>query len=338
MSQKIKSTVEVLIGLIFIFGYIWLVLPLYYQWVKIFCAIPVFLFFIYSNYRNKGSLKELGFRLDTWHESFKILLIFTSITIPIIYVIWHFFFPVNNYFYQNSLFWLKSFAFPFWALFQEYILLAFFFRRYRDIFSSHTNIAIFFSALTFSMAHIPNPPLIIFCFAGGILFAGTYNKYPNLFTIAISHSILAIFCSNILLVYTMIGPNTDIGRWSKKEEGPVYGHIERVNYIEPQKQKGLVNINRKENSIFADGWIAGTKKIKSIRISLGGRDYPVHYGTKREDVAAYFNNPEYLYSGFNANIPSSDFTLGYHKLFLKVCLEGELFYHSPGQKIWVRIQ
>jgi hypothetical protein len=99
-----------------------------------------------------------------------------------------------------------------------------------------------------------------------------------------------------------------------------------------------LHINHKEKSIFVDGWIASTKKIKNIRISLGGKDYSVHYGAKREDVAAYFNNPEYLYSGFNANIPRSDFALGYHKLFLKVCLEGDLFYHSPGQIIWVRIQ
>jgi hypothetical protein len=335
MSHKVKSTLEVLVGIIFIFGYLWLIYPLYYQWVKVLFPIPIILFFIYSNY--KKSLKDLGFRLDNWYPSFKILLIFTSITIPVLYGIWHLFFPVNNYFYRESIFWKKLFTYPFWALFQQYIFLAFFFRRYRELFFPHTSIAIFFSALTFSMIHIPSPPLVLFCFAGGLIWAGIYNKVPNLFTIAISHSILAIFCSNILLVYTHVGPNADIGRWLK-EEGPVYGYIERVNYIGPQEKKWLVPINHKEKSIFVDGWIASTKKIKNIRISLGGKDYSVHYGAKREDVVAYFNNPGYLYSGFNANIPSSDFALGYHKLFLKVCLEGELFYHSPGQRIWVRIE
>ena len=338
MSQKIKSTFEVLIGLILVFGYIWLILPLYYQWVKILCTIPILLFFIYSNHFNKESFKDLGFRMDTWHGSFKILFIFTLITIPVSYVIWHLFFPVNPYFYNDAVFWKRLLTYPLWALFQEYFFLTFFFRRYKEIFSPHINIAILFSALTFSMVHIPTPPLIIFCFVAGIIWAGTYNKYPNLCTIAISHAILGIFCSNILLVFSNVGPNADIGRWSK-QQASVYGHVDRVNYvnIKPQNKKWLVNINHKENSIFIDGWIASTNKIKNIRVSLGGKDYSVHYGTKREDVAAYYNNPYYLYSGFNANIPRSDFALGYHKLFLKVYLKGDLFYQSPGQRIWVRI-
>jgi len=52
-----------------------------------------------------------------------------------------------------------------------------------------------------------------------------------------------------------------------------------------------------------------------------------------KNIAAYFNKPDYLYSGFNANIPISDFALGYHKLFLKVYLEGERFsIHYPISK------
>ena len=137
----------------------------------------------------------------------------------------------------------------------------------------------------------------------------------------------------------MIGPNADIGRWAK-EQAPVYANIDRVNYIDikPQNKEWRVNINHEENSIVVDGWVASTNKIKNIQVSLGGKDYSVHYGTKREDVAAYYNNPDYLYSGFNVNIPRSDFALGYHKLSLKVYLKGEPFYHSPGQRIWVRIE
>ena len=337
MSQRIKSTFEVLVGIIFMFGYFWLILPLYYEWVKVVSAIPILLFFIYSNYINKETPKDLGFRLDNWYESSKILLIFTSVTIPILYLIWQFFFPVNNYFYRDSFFWIKLFTYPFWALFQQYIFLAFFFVRYRDIFFPHTNIAVFLSALTFSMVHIPTPPFIIFCFVAGIIWSRTYSRYPNLFTIAISHAILGIFVSNILLAFTAVGPDADIGRWSR-EQAPVYANIERINYIQPQKKKWLVNVSQKEDNISIIGWVASPNKIKNIRISLGGKDYFVHHGAKREDVAAYYNNPDYLYSGFNANIPSSEFALGYHKLFLKVYLDGGLFYHSPGQIIWVKIK
>ncbi|MCX5850401.1 MAG: CPBP family intramembrane metalloprotease [Deltaproteobacteria bacterium] len=338
MSQKIKSSLEVLAGIIFIFGYLWLIYPLHSQWIKVFSAIPILLFLIYSDFNNKKSFKDLGFRLDNWHGSFKILLIFTSITIPVLYVIWQFYFPVNNLFYKDHSFWRNLVTYPFGVLCQQYLFLAFFFRRYRNIFSPHTNIAIFFSALTFSVIHIPTPPLIIFCFVAGIVWAGTYNKYPNLFTITISHSVLGIFCASILLVYQTVGPSADIGRWCQNQDS-VYGFIDNVNYIKPYKNDHVldVNISHEKNSIFVEGWVASTNKIKNIRISLGGKDYSVHYGDKREDVATHFNNPDFSHSGFNARIPISDFALGYHKLLLKVYLEGELFYHSPGAKIWVEL-
>jgi len=357
MSQKIKSLLEALTGIIFIFGYIWLISPLDSQWVKVISAIPILLFFIYSDFINKKSFKDIGFRLDNWYSSFKILVIFTSITMPILYVLWQFFFPVNKYFYNEYSFWTRLLTYPFGVLFQEYVILAFFFRRYRDIFFPHTNIAIIFSALTFSMIHIPNPPLIIFCFLAGIVWAATYNKYPNLFTIAISHAVLGVFCASILLVYQVVGPNADICRWSQKDQDSVYGYIDSVNYINVDNNLNRktyvldVNINHEKNSVFISGWVASADKIKCIRISLGGKDYSVHdYGGKREDVAAYFKNrphllysvinkPDFLYSGYNANIPISDFAPGYHKLFLKVYLEGELFsIHYPYPNIWVNLR
>jgi hypothetical protein len=343
MSQKIKSSLEVLTGIIFIFGYLWFISPLHSQWVQVFSAIPILIFFIYSDFINKKSFEDIGFRMDNWYGSFKILLIFTSITIPILYVIWQFFFPVKSFYYNGYSFWTQLVTKLFEALCQQYIFLAFFFRRYRDIFFPHTNIAIIFSALTFSMIHIPTPPLIIFCFVAGIVWAGTYNKYPNLFIIAISHSVLGIFCSSILLVYTNVGPNADIGRWCKDES--VYGGIDSVNNIDPDNNINTkrhvvdVNINHEKNSIFVNGWVASKDKIKNIRISLGGKDYSVHYGDKRENIAAAFNNPDYLYSGFNANIPISDLALGYHKLILKVYLKGELFsIHYPYPNIWVNLR
>ncbi|MCP3874532.1 MAG: CPBP family intramembrane metalloprotease [Desulfobacteraceae bacterium] len=343
MSIKIKSSIEVTIGIVFIFGYLWLIHPLYSQWVKVFCAIPILLFFVCSNFLDskknfkitKKSFKENGFRLDNWYYSFKILIIFTSITVPVLYVIWQLFFPVNNYFYKDFSFWKKLIiTFPIGALFQEYVFLSFFFRRYRDIFFPHTNFAVFFSALTFSVIHIPTPPLIIFCFFAGIVWAITYNKYPNLFTIAVSHAVLGAFCSSVLLVPFSVGSNADIGRWSDNDG--VYGCIYKVNDIDAHKGK-YVNINHENENIFVQGYIASTEKINNMQISLGGKDYSLHHGDKSMDVATHFNNPDFLYSGFSATIPISNFPPGYHKLILKVYIENELFSYSPGESVWVKI-
>ena len=350
MSIKIKSSLEVTIGLIFIFGYLWLIHPLFSQWTKVFCAIPIFLFFVCSNFINKKkfeinkkSFKENGFRLDNWYSSFKILIIFTSIAIPVLYVIWILFFPVNNHFYKDSSFWEKLLIkFPLGALFQQYIFLSFFFKRYREIFSPHTKIAIFFSAMTFSAIHIPTPPLIILCFVAGIVWAGTYNKYPNLFTIAISHAVLGSFCVSVLLVYFTVGSKADIGRWSDYDG--VYGHFERVNNIDVNRGK-YVNIDHENINMFVEGWIASTKKIKKIQLSLDGKNYSLHHGKDyslhRGDEPSYsgtpFNSPEFVICGFKSNIPILDLSSGYYKLFLKVYIEDELFFYSPGGKIWIKI-
>jgi len=344
MSHKTKSLLELLTGIILVFGYLWLIYPLHSRWVQVIFLIPILVFFIYSDFINKRSFKEnikdIGFRMDNWYDSFKILIVFTSISIPVLFIIWQFFFPVNNYFYKELSFWRNFIGYPLGALGQEYIFLAFFFRRYKIIFSPYTNIAIIFSAFTFSMIHIPTPPLIIFCFIAGIVWASTYNKYPNLFTIAISHAILGIFCTCILLVYMNVGPKAHIGRWCNSDA--VHGSIDSVNNIKVRKHINSkthvldVVVNNESHNIYIQGWIASIDNIKKIQISFGGKDYSVNYGTRREDVAAFFNNPVYLYSGFNVNIPISDFSLGHQKLYLKVYLEGKLFsIHYPYPKIWI---
>jgi membrane protease YdiL (CAAX protease family) len=309
--------------------------------VKIWFAIPILIFLVFSEFvRRKSSFQNIGFRLDNWQDSIKILLVFTLISIPVLYLMWQSFFPVNNLFYKEPSFWKKIFTYPLWALFQQYIFLAFFFRRYREIFAPRAHIAVFFSALTFAMIHIPTPPLVIFCFISGIVWAYTYNKYPNLFTIAISHALLGVLCSSVLLVYQVVGANADIGRWSGEiKPDSVYGYIDSVDHIVPYKNHQIldVEINRGKKSILVEGWVAGPNQIRKIRINLGGREYSVHYGEKRENVASYFNNPDFLHSGFSASIPVSDYSPGYHKLFLKVYLEGEIFYHTPGEKIWVKL-
>jgi membrane protease YdiL (CAAX protease family) len=341
MSEKIRPFLEALVGFILVFGYLWFISPLYSKWIQILTLIPIFSFIIYSDFiGDKSSLKDLGFRWDNWFDSFKILFIFTVVAIPVLYLIWQNYFPVNNAFYKSSSFWEKIFTYPLWALFQQYIFLAFFFRRYRKIFSPRAHLAVFFSALTFAMIHIPNPPLVIFCFIAGIVWAYAYNKYPNLFTTAISQAVFGILCSNILLVYPLVGPHADIGRWSKEsDQVSVYGYIERVDHIFPYKDGKIleVHINREKQEIFVEGWVASVNQVKEIRIRLGGRDYPVHYGDRRENVAAFFKNPDFLNSGFTATIPVSDFSPGYHRLVLKVYMEGELFHNKPGEKIWVKI-
>lgn len=341
MSDKIRSSIEVFLGLILVFGYLWLIYPLYSLWIKVLGIIPVLLFFVYADFVKHRNLKDMGLRLDNWRDSCKILAVFTGVAMPVLYLVWQSFFPVNNLFYQSSAFWKKLFSYPFWALFQQYIFLAFFFRRYRTIFAPRIPVAVFFSALTFAMIHIPNPSLFVLCFAGGIVWAIVYDKSPNLFTIAISQAAFGVFVSSILLVYQVVGPNADIGRWSSDmNQVNVYGYIDTIDHQNPYKDSKIleVAVDRAKGEITVEGWVGGAKsRIEKISMSLGGRQFSVRYGEKRENVASFFKNPDFLYSGFSAKLPVSDFKPGYYRLILKVYLEGELFYNTPGERIWIRI-
>ena len=333
---KKKSAIELIIGLFILFGFIWWIIPLYHTWIKFIFIIIILGFFIFSKYNNNERLSDLGFSFRNIKKSGIILTFFTILSGVILYLIWKIFFPVNINFYNESVFWEKLITYPVEALFQQYIALAFFFRRFRDFFYPNIFPAVFLSAITFSAVHMPTPPLVIICFIGGLFWASIYHKYNNIFTITISHAVLGIFCSNILLMYTIVGPNADIARWSKSP--PVYHAIDRINNIRLTDSKEKIEISKDNKFISVNGWVAGVREdIDKIYIRISGKDYLVKNNLKREDVAMYYNNPEYTNSGFKVNIPVSDLNPDYHSLYLKILLKDHYFHHYPSKRVWIKI-
>jgi len=217
LPRRLAAAVEVVVGSVCVFGYIWFVSPLRNLWIQAGAALPIVAFLILANCTIQTRARDLGFRWDNWRDSAKDLTLFTTITMPVLFILWSGYFPTNFHLHPDARFWKKLARYPFWALFQQYLILGFFFRRYREIFAPHATPAILLSACTFALIHIPNPPLIIFCFVAGIVWAVTYHRHPNLYTIAISHAILAIFCSQVLLVSLKVGPEAEAGRWSKTQ-------------------------------------------------------------------------------------------------------------------------
>jgi hypothetical protein len=177
---------------------------------------------------------------------------------------------------------------------------------------------------------------MIFSFCAGTVWAWVFNKYPNLIITAMSHGILGVFCTQILMVYSVVGPNADIGRWSNLR-APIIGHIDRIDKTSRRiDMKEPLQIYHGINSITIEGWVAGSDKMNPPQIDFNGKYYPVIHGCERKDVAKAYNNPKFLHSGFNVVIPVQNLGKGYYKIRLKGSLIGGMTCHYPDYR-WIEI-
>jgi len=337
ISSRLKALIEVLAGFVFYFGYLWVIHPLYPSWPHVVVLILFVGLIFYSLYSRREGLKKLGLRRDNLKASARLVLPVTLGSGIIVCVVWSFIYPIDPWFFTDKMLGLKLLWYFFWALLQQFLLMAFFFRRLRDVCEPHLWPAVFSCALLFGLAHIPTPPLMMVCFAGGLFWCWAYHRQPNLFILAVSHAILAVLCSSFLLMYMKIGPDADVLRWTK--QGSIDSSIDLVHTIKkPHRHDGPIPVKQNEE-IIVTGWVADKKgPICCVYIKVDGRDYMATYGVERPDVSEYYKNPDYRYSGFKASIPASDLEPGYHALRLKVSPDRFVFYRYPGPRFWIKVQ
>lgn len=338
LSLRSRSILEVSAGLFLCFGYLWFMHPLLVSWMHGLWYVTFIVLLFISKWLHGETWRDLGIRWDNFFLSAKILLPITLIGMIGLGIIWNLKYPVDLHFYQGPGFWQSLARYPLWALIQQYIVLAFFFRRFSDIFHSHHYMAVLFSAIVFSALHIPNSPLMIFCFLGGLFWAWVYNRHPNLLTISLSQAVFGVFLSKVLLAYVIVGPHADVGRWTKQRL--THYSIDYVNNVKVNPRNPPIVISKDEKSVIIKGWVVGVEEdIDEIFMRTGGHDYEVQYGLGRKDVAEYYNNPRYLNSGFRAEIPLTHFDPGLHVIHLKILLKNQIFYHYPRRKgLWIRVQ
>ncbi|MBI1765522.1 MAG: hypothetical protein HYR56_29250 [Acidobacteria bacterium] len=83
----------------------------------------------------------------------------------------------------------------FWAFVQQYALQAFVFVRMREVYTRDHHAALT-AAGVFAFLHVPNPLLTACTFLSGYLWCRLFARCPNLFTLALSHTILALVTSH----------------------------------------------------------------------------------------------------------------------------------------------
>ena len=161
---------------------------------RLIVAIPITLAFVLvisSHFLRRESLRELGFRFDNFPRAMKLL------ALPMIIVAllslglglllgartdlfrWH---PERHIAGQLAL----GFG---WGFLQQYVLQSFINRRAQIVWHRGVR-SVLLTALIFAFLHFPNPYLMLVTFVGGVVWAFVYQRAPNLFALALSHSLM----------------------------------------------------------------------------------------------------------------------------------------------------
>ena len=90
--------------------------------------------------------------------------------------------------------------YPAWALAQQFTFQGVLHRRLMLLVRSPI-LQVFITAIAFASVHFGNPVLSALTFVAGLVWALLYRRYPNLWLLAASHSVLAALAYPLVLSY-----------------------------------------------------------------------------------------------------------------------------------------
>lgn len=172
----------------------WAVYPLFGNnfWAVSAPVAAAFILMIISHLRRGESLKDLGFRTDNFLSALKEMLWpMAFFTLALVLCGW---FLGSMQIFRVRLSWSMLAVYPglfLWGLLQQYPLQAFINRRAQIVLGEGRSSVVFVSSI-FALLHLPNLPLMGATFVGGLLWARTFQREPNLPALAFSHSLMTI--------------------------------------------------------------------------------------------------------------------------------------------------
>jgi hypothetical protein len=168
----------------------WVVLSFFslYRWLVIVPLTLAVIYMVLSHRAYNESTHALGFRLDNFWSSVRLLFWPTLLAVIVVFVIgWLLAGPPAVSRLMRS----RLLLLPAWALLQQYALQGFVNRRAQVVFGKGAA-SILVVAAVFAGLHLPNPVLTGLTFAGGLIWAAVYQREANLFALAASHTVASL--------------------------------------------------------------------------------------------------------------------------------------------------
>lgn len=171
-------------------------------------CLGLFLVIAIAGHRRRGeSARELGFRLDNFAASARLVFAFVG---PLIGVMVVFGLALQLQREPPILGLATRLAVaPLFGIAQEYGLLGFYYRRFQEVLPGPWA-PILASAVVFTALHLPNPPLMVMAFLVSVGACWLYRRIPNLWVLGLAHGLLsiavAIFLADILMAGLKVGP------------------------------------------------------------------------------------------------------------------------------------
>ena len=161
---------------------------------KLVVAIPIglaFVLMIGSHHLRGETFHELGFRFDNFSRAGRLLVVpMLATAVLCLLAGWWFGGEINFLRWHSGRPIVAQLVLGFgWGLVQQYVLQGFINRRAQIIWGQSW-LSVLLVALIFGGLHLPNPWLSFVTFAGGAIWAAVYQRAPNLFALAVSHSLM----------------------------------------------------------------------------------------------------------------------------------------------------
>lgn len=172
----------------------WAILPFFGRNMLV-GAIPVGLAFalmFFSHYARGETAPELGWRVDNLPQAMCLLIPPMLLTGALLIAVGWVGGSLNLGRSRAGVSFLWTLMWLFiWGLIQQYGLQAFINRRAQIIWGKGYR-SILVVASIFGLLHLPNLWLALATFAGGLLWATVYQRVPNLYALAFSHSLMTV--------------------------------------------------------------------------------------------------------------------------------------------------